>query len=220
MMKYLVVIGFICSVVVHKVDAQTPRSQTFVFAGLPAAGLDYSRKISRKRWSTAALSVAASPTFYFRKYDFDLDPGRSKFTHYRVLVPLTLRFDSYLNQIVMPNVGKRKMKVGFFLDAGYCVSYTLKAQLHEELYSSSSLSAPDFVFNGRVATGSEKLSFHPTIGFGARLGRAIIYFRAFTKPYQWRDRSKDWELSKGQTSYFYSWEYSQTAAMVCFGFQL
>jgi hypothetical protein len=220
-MKYFVIISFICYQFVHNVQAQTPKSQTFIFAGLPAAGFDYSRKISRKKWSSSALSITASPTFYFRKYNFDLEPGRSTFTHSRILVPVTLRLDIYVNQIIKPSIGKKTMKVGVFLDAGYCVSYTLKAQLHEELYSSSKLSAPDFIFNGSIASGSEKLSFHPTIGFGMRFGRALIYFRAIVKPYQsWRDRSKDWELSKGQTSYFYSWEYNQTGAMVCFGFQL
>jgi hypothetical protein len=219
-MRRCIVIAFICYVVSHHAEAQTPKSQAFVFAGLPAAGLDYSRKISRKKWSTGALSLAASPSFYFRKYNFHLDPGQSKFTHYRILVPVTMRFDFYLNQIIMPGVGKKKMKFGFFLDGGYCLSYTLKAHLHEELYSKSSLASPDFIFDGEVASGSEKLSFHPTVGFGMRFGRFIISFRAFTKPYQWRDRSKGWELSKGQTSYFYSWEYNQTAALVCLGLQL
>ena len=220
MMKRVVVIGFICYLLGHHVQAQTLKSQSFVFAGIPAVGFDYSRKITRKKWSTEALSIAASPMFYFRKYDFDLYPGRSKFTHYRALVPVTLRLDFYLNQITMPNFGKKKVKFGFFIDGGYCVSYTLKAQLHEELYSSSSLPAPDFIFDGDIASGSEKLSFHPTVGFGMRFGRLIIHFRAFTKPYQWKDRSKDWELSKGQTSYFYSWEYTQTGAVVCLGLQL
>lgn len=218
-MKYCLVIGFVGSLFVHSAQAQTPKSQSFVFAGLPAAGIDFSRKISRKKWSSEVLSITASPTFYFRKYNFDLNPGRSQFTHYRILVPVTLRFDYYLNQIISAST-KRKSKLGVFLDAGYCASYTLKAQLHEELYSRSKLSAPDFIFDGSIATGSEKLSFHPTIGFGVRFGRAVLYFRAFMKPYQWKDRSKEWELAKGQTSYFYSWEYHQTGAIVCVGYQL
>jgi len=216
-MKYFIVIGFICYLVGHDVQAQTPKSQSFVFAGIPAAGFDYSKKISQKKWSTAALSIAASPTFFFTKYNFKFSESRSKFTHYRILVPITLSYDVYLNQISMPTVGKRKMKFGFFLDGGYCVSYTLKAHLHEEFYSNSST---DFIFDGEIASGSEKLSFHPTVGFGVRLGRVLIHFRAFTKPYQWKDRSKEWGLSKEQTSYFYSWEYGQTGAIVCLGLQL
>lgn len=219
-MRYLIAIGFICFVVVHDVHAQTPKSQSFVFAGAPAAGFDYSLRITRKKWSSGAMSLAASPTFYFRKYNFDLEPGRSKFTHYRILVPVSLRFNVYANQIVAPGTGKKMMKIGVFLDGGYAISYTLKAHLHEELYSSSSLSSPDFIFDGDIAQGSERLSFHPTIGFGMRIGRAVLYFRALMKPYQWKDRSKDWGLVEGQTSYFYSWEYRQTGAMICLGYQL
>lgn len=211
-MKKILVFGFICWMLSHHARAQTPSSQVFVFAGIPAGGFDYSKKISRKNWSTSALSIAASPTFFFTNYNFDFSDGKSKFNHYRILVPVTLRVNLYLNQIIMPTVGKKKIRFGAFLDAGYAVSYTLKAHLHEEFTG--------FTFDGEIASGSEKLSFHPTIGFGMNFGRMLIYFRAFTKPYQWKDRSKEWELSQGQTSYFYSWEYTQTGVMVCLGFQL
>lgn len=203
-----------------RLQGQTPPSQTMVFAGIPAVGIDYSKRLTRKKWSSEVLSITASPNFYFRRYNFDLDPGRSKFTHYRILIPVTLRFDLYVKQIVLDKVGNKNVKFGVFFDAGYAASYTLKAHLREEYFFNQNSSSPDFVFDGDIAQGSEKISFHPTVGFGMRFGRMVVYFRAITKPYQWTDRSRDWGLPKEQTSYFYSWEYRQTGAMICIGLQL
>lgn len=219
-MRSLIIIFFFCWLVAPNVHGQTPSSQTMIFAGIPSVGVDYSKKISRKKWSSGSLSIAASPNFYFRKFNFDLDPGRSKFTHYRIVLPVTLRFDFYLSQIIMPTMAGKKVKFGFFVDAGYCASYSLRAHLHEEYFSSQSSSVPYFVFDGDITSRSEKLSFFPTVGFGIRFGRVVVYFRYLSKFYQWTDRSRNWDLPKGETSYFYSWEYTQPGVMICLGFQL
>src|SRR5688572_12238123 len=93
-------ICLICCLLSAELKAQSPSSQSFVFMGYPSVGFDYAKKLGSKRWSSQVFSLSASPNFYFRRYSFDLNGSDSKFRNYRIMVPITLRFDFYPTLIV------------------------------------------------------------------------------------------------------------------------
>jgi hypothetical protein len=207
----------LCIIISFGMKAQSPSSQSFVFAGYPAVGFDYAKKIGNKKWSSQVLSFSVSPSFYFRRYNFDFSNSDSKFRNYRMLMPVTLRFDFYPN-LILDKIGKGKRLVGLHIDAGYCLSYTIQAHLVENFYSGSS-NTPAFTFDGDIA-GSRKFTFHPTVAFGMKVGRVSFFVRFIAKPYPWKDLSKTWKLPDQTTSYFYSWENTQPGAMICLGYML
>jgi hypothetical protein len=212
----LVVVGCVMAL---NLKAQSPSAQSFVYAGYPAIGFDYAKKINPQKWSSLVVSLAASPGFYFRKYNFDLGSSTSKYLNYRILLPITLRFHFYPNQILLSDIGKKKAKLGVFLDAGYCVSYNLATHLTENFFTNNS-TTPVFTYNGDLEMNSNRISFHPTVGFGMKFNRVLFFFRTIIKPYHGKDLSKGWNLPEGSSSYFYSWEYSQPGVMLCLGYTL
>ena len=207
----------VCSLLCAELHAQSPSSQSFVFAGYPSVGFDYAKKLGRKKWSSQVLSLSASPNFYFRRYSFELNASDSKYRNYRILLPVTLRFDFYPS-LMLEKIGKGKRLVGLHLDAGYCASYTLQAHLIENFYSGSSAS-PVFTFDGDIAE-SKRLTFHPTFSFGMKVGRITFFVRFITKPNPWKDLSKAWTLPDETTSYFYTSENLNPGGAICLGYIL
>lgn len=218
MMRSLFFICIICCLLCTTLQAQSPSSQSFVFAGYPSIGFDYAKKLGSKKWSSQVLSLSASPNFYFRRYSFDFNSSDSKFRNYRIMLPVTLRFDFYPS-LILSKIGKGKGLIGLHFDAGYCASYTLQAHLTENFYAQTS-GSPGFAFDGEIVTGSKKLTFHPTVGFGMKISHITFFVRFITKPYPWKDLSKEWVLPDEKTSYFYTWEYLQPGAMICLGYIL
>jgi hypothetical protein len=219
-MKIILTIVFLFGLLLRHVNAQSPSAQTFVYAGYPAIGFDYAKKLNRQKWSSGVVSLAISPGFYFRKYDFDFSSSTSRYTNYRILLPVLMRLEFYPNQILLPDFGKKKGRIGVFLDLGYTASYSLKSHLTENFYASPSSPTSVFSFDGELTSGTGKISFHPTIGFGMKIKHFLFLFRTIIRPYTGKDLSKGWNLPEGKTSYFYSWEYSQPGVMLCIGYTL
>jgi hypothetical protein len=219
-MRVILIITFLCSLHAIRVAAQSPTAQSFIYAGYPALGLDYAKKLNPEKWSSGVVSLAISPSFFFRKYNFNFTASSSSYANYRILLPVLVRLEFYPNQILLSNFGKKKGKIGVFLDLGYTVSYSLKSHLTENFYTTSSSATPAFTFDGDLASGANKISFHPTVGFGMKLSHFLFLFRTIIRPYAGKDLSKGWNLPEGKTSYFYSWEYSQPGVMLCVGYTL
>lgn len=210
-------ICLICCLLCAELKAQSPSAQSFVFMGYPSVGFDYAKKLGNKKWSSQVWSLTASPNFYFRRYSFDLSSSDSKFRNYRIMLPLTLRFDFYPT-LILEKIGKNKRLYSLFFDAGYCASYTLQARLIENFYAQNPGDS-DFSFDGDIA-GSKKFTFHPTFAFGMKIARVTFFVRFITKPNPWKDLSKEWPLPEETDSYFYTSENIQPGAMICLGYIL
>lgn len=216
-MKYIMTICLLVSLSTHRSAGQSPVSQAFMFAGYPAVGVDYARRISHARWSSRVWSLSASPTYYFYGYNFHFARSTSRFSDQRIILPVMLRYEFYLNQILLPKMGKRKTRIGFFVDVGYAAAYSIRAHLRETFFSKQDPSSPAFSFDGDIAAGSS-VSFHPVFGFGMKFGHVLFDMRSLLKPYPWKDLSTAWTLPDEARSYFYGWENTQPGVMLCLGY--
>jgi hypothetical protein len=198
-------------------EAQSPSSQTFVFAGYPSVGIDYARKITPKKWSSGMFSVSVSPNFYFRRFNFhDVNYSDSRFQDYRILLPLVLRYEFYPSQM-LSKIGKNG-RMGLFADVGICASYQLRAHLTETFFTETNSVVPYFTFDGEINEGESKLSLHPTFAFGFKMSRFVFFFRIISDPFHSRDLSQEWNLHEDGSSYFYSSPYQQSIGSICLGY--